>query len=103
MSKYFLFLPFLFCCFSFSGNAQNTAEDSLRNVIQTLPKDTNRVNSLLELSLVFLGSKPDSTIQIASRALSLAKQVNFPKGKAYSFKNIGLGYYLKGDFDEVKN
>lgn len=102
MSKYFLFLTFLFCCFSFSGNAQNTAEDSLRNIIQTLPKDTNRVNLLLDLSLLFLGSKPDSTIQIATRALLLAKQVNFPKGKAYCLKNIGLGYYVKGDLDEVK-
>ncbi|MCH2081378.1 MAG: tetratricopeptide repeat protein [Saprospiraceae bacterium] len=72
-------------------------------IIQSLPYDTNRVNTLLELSSSLSGNMPDSSIQIASRALTLAKSLNFPKGQAYALKNMGLGYYFKGDFDEVKN
>ena len=102
MSKKFLVLPLFFCCFSFWSKSQ-TPQDSLKTVIASLPADTNKVNAMLELSSMVFGTQPDTTIHYALEAIDLAKKLYFQRGLAYALKNIGLAYYVKGDFQQVEN
>ncbi|MEN0004183.1 MAG: tetratricopeptide repeat protein [Bacteroidota bacterium] len=99
------FVPFwLFLTLHLSSLlAQTPLVDSLQAVVVQLPEDTNKVNALLELSIATLGNQPDSTIRVAQAASELAQQLNFQSGLAYAYKNIGLGYYVKGNFQEVES
>lgn len=94
----------LFCLLlPFFGSGQESSEDSLKTAISTLPSDTTKVNALLDLSLRFFRSKPDTAINYAIQAIELAQKLDFKPGLAYAYKNIGLAYYVKGDFQQVKN
>lgn len=63
--------------------------------------DTAQVNSLLQQSKDSLNSNPANSIVLAIQARDLAEKINFQKGKAYAFKNIGLGYYYQGKYLET--
>ena len=58
---------------------------------------------MLELSSMVFGTQPDTTIHYALEAIDLAKKLYFQRGLAYALKNIGLAYYVKGDFQQVEN
>lgn len=85
-------------CFS-----QQSPADSLKQVIANLNADTTKVNALLDLSAQVFGKQPDTAMIYANEALVLARELNFRKGEGYALKNIGLAYYVKGDFKEVYN
>jgi class 3 adenylate cyclase/Tfp pilus assembly protein PilF len=83
------------------GFSQNDRVDSLKAIIPTLKEDSNKVNALNELSLLLWDTQPDITIMYAMEAIELGYRINFKKGVAYALKNIGMGYYTKGDYIEV--
>ncbi len=83
--------------------AQDSQIDSLKTVVPTLKEDSNKVNALNELSLLLWDVQPDTTIMYATEAIEIGYRINFKKGMAYALKNIGLGYYTKGDYIEVLN
>ncbi|MBE8712661.1 tetratricopeptide repeat-containing sensor histidine kinase [Sphingobacterium hungaricum] len=61
-------------------------------------KDTNYVNRLIQQSSNLWSSKPDSLILLADQALLLSIQLNYSKGEMSALKNLGAGYYEKGDY-----
>ena len=63
--------------------------------------DTTLVNQLLQQSKENLSKSPDKTISLAIQAKELAEKINFKKGEAYAFKNIGLGYLTLGKYIEA--
>ena len=90
-----IFLFVLINLYSFFINAQDSSRDSLkidslRKVLQTQKEDSNKVNSLNILSTNAL-EKEDfgNSMQYAKRALSISEKINFKKGKADTFYNIG--------------
>lgn len=82
---------------------QGNATDSLKSVLTTLGDDTTKVNVLLEIGSQLFRSQPDEAIRYSEDAIALSEKVNFPKGQAYALKNIGLAYYIKGNYPEVLN
>jgi adenylate cyclase len=82
---------------------QNSQVDSLKIAIKASPSDTNQVNRLIDLSAMIFGSQPDTAMRYAEEALEMARSLNFKKGEGYALKNIGLSYYVKGNFVEVYN
>lgn len=89
--------------FSTIAGAQRNEIDSLKAQLSTLDQDTARVNALLDLSSRIFRFQPDTAIGYSLEAIQLAEQLSFDKGKAYGLKNIGLAYYIKGNYPEVKN
>lgn len=82
---------------------QEPAIDSLKALLPTLKDDTTKVNTLLELGTQLFRSQPDEAILYSEDAIELSEQINFPKGRAYALKNIGLSHYIKGNYPEVLN
>ncbi|MEO6683548.1 MAG: adenylate/guanylate cyclase domain-containing protein, partial [Ginsengibacter sp.] len=61
-------------------------------------KDTALVNNLnKETTLHFLDDQ-SKAIELAIRARDFSKEVNYPIGEAYAYKNIGIIYYYQGDY-----
>ena len=95
----FIFLS-LFC---FGQRANGNDVDSLKRLLNTTVHDTARVNLLNELSKLYFNDNPDTAIIIASSSRKLAEQINFKTGLALAIKNMGIGYYLKGEYKDAVN
>ncbi|MDZ4708685.1 MAG: adenylate/guanylate cyclase domain-containing protein [Saprospiraceae bacterium] len=96
-----LFYTF-FCLFivlpSYASNL-----DSLKTLLQGRLVDTAKIDLLIKMSSELLGVNNDSSIVFSKIAVQLADSINHPEKKAYALKNVGLGYYYKGEFLEVLN
>ena len=77
------------------------AQDSLRQLLQTNIADTSRIDILGKLSKSLLSTEIDSSILYAKKAATLANKIKDVEREAYMLKNIGIGYYYKGEFVEV--
>ena len=89
-------ISFLVCLFEISGQT-----DSLLRILKTNIPDSTRINVLNQLAREFVNDKPDTSIRIAFSAKELSKAAGFNKGLALANKNIGMGYYFKGDYLEA--
>src|SRR5262245_4476374 len=87
---YFLLFFFL------SGKAETGERDSLLNVIQHSKEDTNKVNTLYELSFSYINTSPDSVLFYGTQSLELAKKINYQKGVANADYALGAGSFRKG-------
>ncbi len=88
-----LVLPrfFLFSTQTIIGQ-QNTKIDSLLKVFKTQPNDTNKVNTLQNLFQSYLYNEPELALDYAEKALELAQSLEYKKGAARSYYDIGVYY-----------
>lgn len=98
-NKYLLFSLLIFLlsaqCF-----AQNSQIDSIKKVLSVAKEDSLKVNSLLALSREFFSISPQEAISYATDAKDLAQKIDYKKGLAYSYKNIGIVYYMQANYVE---
>ena len=104
---FFLFILVYFStiCWIDSGGgvcAKNKNIDSLLILLKKDKPDTSKVNHLNKLTgeYVTIGLY-DSAFNICNSAFQLAQQLNFKKGIANSYGNIGIVYYYKGDYSKT--
>ena len=88
---------FAFYCQPFFG--QNQKVDSLKALVKSEIKDSTTVNRLLEISVLLNKDEPDLAQKYANDAIELAKEINYKKGLAYGYKNLGLPLYFKGELN----
>ncbi|MGB5387746.1 MAG: adenylate/guanylate cyclase domain-containing protein [Eudoraea sp.] len=82
--------------------AQNNSIDSLKNILQTGQQDTARVAALNALSLEYIQiDELNQASDYADKAITLADQIDFKKGKAYALKHKGIAEYYQGKYKEV--
>lgn len=81
--------------------AQTNPRDSLKFLIQKEKTDTGRVLLFAELSSEYLESKPDTAMELALEALSLANRIGFLKGEAASLNRAGNAYYVLGNYPKA--
>jgi signal transduction histidine kinase len=94
-------LPHLFLFFlPLLSLGQTNKIDSLQAALATA-KDTIKVNLLLDISKSYISSDPTQAIMYANQAKNLASDLKFQRGEAYALKNIGLAYYVQGNYVEV--
>lgn len=84
-------------------DAQTNEIDSLKSILSSIGNDTTRVNTLIQLGSRIFRFQPDEAIVYSNEAIALAEELDFQKGKAYALKNIGLAFFIKGDYAEVMN
>ncbi len=96
----FIVLAFLFALSPFFSSA-DAETDSLMAVLVKSKPDTNKVNTLLTLSKKYFGSAPHSSIKFGEQAKVLSEKLDYQNGLAYSLKNIGIAYYLQGQYVEA--
>ncbi len=91
----------LICFFAFFGNgiyAQTSKTDSIKKVLNTQTEDNSRVDALNRLSSLVYSSNPDTSLELARQALDLAEKLNYAKGIANAYNNLGIGHYVKGNY-----
>ncbi len=93
------------CCFvvsaCFSFSQQNKA-DSLVKLFQNDKPDTNKVIHSYKLCWEYIKKGHyDTAMYYGNTALELAQQLNFKKGIAGAYGNIGSVYYEEGDYPKA--
>jgi two-component system, NtrC family, sensor kinase len=68
------------------GFSQNLWREGARNRLAEAKDDTTRVLALAELSNIFKYNQPDSAMYYASKAITLSKQIGFPRGEAEALR-----------------
>lgn len=98
----FLFLVPLFLSF-FAYSLQPTSKvDSLLSLLKTDKTDTNKVIHSYKLCREYINiGLYDTALNYGNAALHLAQQLNFKKGIANSYNNIGIVYRNQGDYPKA--
>lgn len=87
--------------FSFHLHAADSV-DSLKHLLISDKEDTNKVIHLNNIFKEYRSTgNLSNAVQYAKAALALAKQLNYKKGIANSYNNIGLVSYLQRDYEEA--
>lgn len=84
-----------------SSFAQNPHIDSLQKVLTFQKADTNRANTLHEISRAYLFELNDiqKMNEFAELELSLSQKLNYEKGIAYAQLNKGIFYWRAGEYN----
>jgi len=83
---------------------QNNLIDSLEQCLKTAKADTNKINILDDLSWNLCYADQNKALQYAQQQLALSKKINYKKGEANAYVNLGSVSFLKGNLtDALKN
>jgi serine phosphatase RsbU (regulator of sigma subunit)/Tfp pilus assembly protein PilF len=78
--------------------------DSLLRTLETLPRDTNRFNSLLKLGKLSAAEQVyDSAIYYDKRAVDLATELKYERGIANANIDLAVSYWYIGNYSESLN
>lgn len=98
----FLFLVPLFLSFFAYSLQPASRVDSLLSLLKTDKTDTNKVIHSYKLCREYINiGLYDTALNYGNAALRLAQQLNFKKGIANSYNNIGIVYRNQGDFPKA--
>lgn len=75
--------------------------DSLKEQINTLPDDTNKVQLLYVLSFRYHIIDPDSGMKYGQIGVDLAEQLGWEKGKAKCYNALGSVCRIRSDYSEA--
>ncbi len=99
VSKRFLLIFFMLYSFAVKAQSDSLKIDSLKKVLLTQQEDTNKVNTLIEVSRTFGNdsfTKPANMLSM--EVLDLSNKIIYPHGQAYSLKAIGIADYIAGQY-----
>ena len=97
MKAYLLSLIF-FCGLMLHVRGQGPVFDSLRNLLNKAPQDTNRVEMLAAYANLNAFTRADTGLIIAKEALDLARQLHFERGEIDALNARGEAYHLQGNY-----
>ena len=75
--------------------------DSLKTRLKISGEDTAKVRLLGKLSFQYFRFDTDSGIHYANQAITLAQNLNWKLGLAFSYNYLGTNYAVKGDFPKA--
>jgi serine phosphatase RsbU (regulator of sigma subunit) len=100
-----LIFPILLLCghllfLSMPAGAQTPHIDSLLNVLKTMKSDTNKANTLHEISRAYLYelNNMEMVSHYATLELELSQKLNYKKGIAYGMLNKGIFFWSIGNY-----
>ncbi len=100
--KKFLLIIFIFLGVSPFAKSQNRKLlDSLKVVYQKTTQDTTRLLVMVQIASQYYASKPDTCISICQKVLAESQKKNYLKGQQRSLSRIGVGYYVKGNYEQA--
>ena len=91
----FSFVFIIESCFCFS---QSSKIDSLIFLVKNDKQDSNKVNHLNALGWELMYVNPDTSVQLGKEALEVALKIKDQKSEANSYSNLGVYFWVKGDF-----
>lgn len=75
--------------------------DSLKKVAANSTKDSNLVNTYLELAKLYTRIDSDTALFYCNQTIKTGKEVNNYKGIANAYRQIGIVYYMKAEYDKA--
>ena len=100
--KLIQYLLICFSCFlSLSGQAQSTEIDSLENLLKSELRDTVRIQVLNKLSISARRNRPLRSLQFASQALALSREIDNKKLQANALFNRSQTYIWMDVYDSA--
>ncbi len=78
---------------------QNSAMDSLQNIINSKAKDTNKVHAFYWLSRANTLLNARLAIELANKGLNLSKENKFPIGEIECLEALSFAYAITSSFD----
>ncbi len=96
-------LAFLLFLISPHGFGQSMQSDSLKQVIEKLPENRERVDALNDLNAIIVYDRPESTIEYAEEAVRIAQKIGYAEGLALALNRLGSGYWSKGFLQDAFN
>lgn len=81
--------------------AQQQKIDSLLKVLQTTKADTSKVKLLHRISIEYLNTLPDRTIEYAKQGLTLSEKIEYKNGQSICLKALGWAYKNTGKYDSA--
>lgn len=75
--------------------------DSILRILPSLKSDSNKVNTLIDLSVIYRNSSLDKALKTAKEAKILAAKIEYKKGLGYALKAEGIAYNTQGKFLEA--
>ncbi len=100
MRFYSLCWLLLLLCFPANMVSQSLA-DSLLGVLQTQPADTQRVHLLNDLGWEYKYDDASKARQYLQESITLSEKINFKKGAAQAFNNLGVVAAIHGDIEQA--
>ncbi len=82
----------------FISNAQNRRADSLKQLLEKAPRDTNRLELLVKIADIYYFSKPDTSLLFSIKALDLARELHHTVGKIIALNRAGESLRFLGDY-----
>jgi len=83
--------------------AQNNYPDSLKQLLYGGEDDTLKARRLYLVSSYYIYRQPDSGWVYAKNALALSQKLNYPRGEAVSYANMGQCLSQLGNYPEALN
>ncbi|MBN4049707.1 tetratricopeptide repeat-containing sensor histidine kinase, partial [Bacteroidales bacterium AH-315-N07] len=97
-----IFISIFALLFVVNVSGQNQAEiDSLENLLQNSKNDTNAVLLLHKLAWQLKTNNPPKALLYAEQQLRLSKKLNFERGKATAYNDIGIINDIQGNFSKA--
>ena len=100
MKKLYL-LFFLYCSSFYLVFAQNKTADSLKNVLNKSKSDIEKVQLLNEIADYYKSSNPVLMNEYATKALTLAKKINYQTEEGTALLNLGISKIITGNYPEA--
>ncbi len=92
------FLSFIIIAFISFAHGQDSEADSVKQLLEKAPRDTNRVELLLETAEIYFFSKPDSCLLFSEKALELARELHFIQGEVFALNEAGEALRFLGNY-----
>jgi serine phosphatase RsbU (regulator of sigma subunit) len=97
-----LALCFFFVLFPDPSIAQSPRLDSLLQVVKTMPDDSSKVNTYYDIvRAYFLDYQNSKMKEYVDKELTLAQTINYQRGVAYAFINLGSYHSRLGNYNEA--
>ena len=80
------------------ADAQTNSADTLEFVLKSNRQDTNRVNTLNQLSIVYLTNNPSRALAYANEALRLAQSLQFTPGEITALNRVGENEFRQSNY-----
>src|SRR5688572_6131851 len=100
LPKYLCLILFQFLLHT-SCLGQGEKVDSIKNLLPTL-KDSSLVDRLNELCRSYIEVHTDSALLFASKAILESERINYVKGKALAYFNLGLNERIVGTYPAME-
>ncbi len=102
--KYIIVFLLILCSFNFQCLAQSKQIDSLKNLISKAVDDSIKVDNINLLSKNYFSIDPIISLQYSNNAKEISSKINYQKGLALAYKNIGIAYYMQSkNIEAIQN